>query len=56
MIKMRNLFAGMALMAAVAAAAAPDGAPRYVFYFIGDGMGLGQVSACLLYTSDAADD
>ena len=39
---MRNLFAGMALMAAVAAAAAaPDGAPRYVFYFIGDGMGLG---------------
>lgn len=25
---MRNLFAGMALMAAVAAAAAPDGAPR----------------------------
>ncbi len=49
MIKMRNLFAGMALMAAVAAAAAPDGAPRYVFYFIGDGMGLGQVSATQTY-------
>ena len=52
MIKMRNLFAGMALMAAVAAAAAPERAPRYVFYFIGDGMGVNQVNGTEMYLAE----
>ena len=37
------------------------GKPKYVFLFIGDGMGTAQIQSarfynCLLYTSDAADE
>ena len=64
--------AGMMAAAPVAASAAqPDAAaaedeenglldlfkkPKYIFLFIGDGMGTAQIQSCLLYTSDAADD
>lgn len=39
-MKLRNILVGSLLTAAVSLSAAT---PRYIFYFIGDGMGLGQV-------------
>lgn len=42
----RNLFSALALFAASAMFAA---APKYIFYYIGDGMGMGQVMAAEAY-------
>lgn len=40
------------LMAAAALTAAADDAPRYVFYFIGDGMGMGPVMTAQAYNRE----
>jgi len=49
-MKLRQLFAAVALCAAMGANAAD--APRYVFYFIGDGMGLSPVMTAQAYNRD----
>ena len=47
-MNLKKLIAGTLVSAAVFAATA-DESPRYVFYFIGDGMGLGHVNAAQAY-------
>lgn len=47
-MKLKNIVAAVLLTAASTAMAA-DCTPRYVFYFIGDGMGLGPVGAAQTY-------
>ena len=55
-MKIRNLLLpALALVAAMAASAA-DKAPRYIFYFIGDGMGTGQVMAAQTYQRMVRDN
>lgn len=47
-MKLRNILAGV-MLGAMAVASADDCTPKYVFYFIGDGMGLGPVGAAQTY-------
>lgn len=53
LLKFLNLRAAVALTAGVAAALSVQAAePRYIFYFIGDGMGMGQVMSARTYAGD----
>lgn len=49
-MKLKQLLAAAAMCAAASAAA--DEAPRYIFYFIGDGMGLSPVMTAQAYNRD----
>lgn len=48
-MKLRNLLAALILIAATATSQAADKSPRYIFYFIGDGMGTAHVMAAKTY-------
>ncbi|MCM1032524.1 MAG: alkaline phosphatase [Odoribacter sp.] len=51
-MKLKNLLCAAALGMSMTAMAAENDAPRYVFYFIGDGMGLQPVMAAQAYNRD----
>ncbi|MDE6288304.1 MAG: alkaline phosphatase [Muribaculaceae bacterium] len=51
-MNIKRLLLGALLTASVSAMAAAGEAPRYVFYFIGDGMGMGPVMTAQAYNRD----
>ena len=54
-MKIKSILLSALACASVATMSATE-APRYIFYFIGDGMGMGHVMSCLLYTSPSPRD
>ncbi|MDE6127297.1 MAG: alkaline phosphatase [Muribaculaceae bacterium] len=56
-MKIKTIFSTLILGAAIAfqAAAQEDAAPKYIFYFIGDGMGVNEVLNAQLYNSRVLD-
>ncbi len=55
-MKLRNLLLSALTLAVALAVSAADKAPRYIFYFIGDGMGTGQVMAAQTYQRMVRDN
>lgn len=55
-MKFRRFITALTFVATVIVASASDKAPRYIFYFIGDGMGLGQVMSAQTYVRMVQND